>query len=85
MQVQPARWLYFTGSLLSALASAYNLLWMISSASLASGYCRNSFSLFAEELRCRQPQIAMILTAFFAVLFLYLFWRGVRAGRRSAT
>ena len=84
MQARLGRLLYFSAACLSGLTSLYCLLWIISSASLASGYCHNNFSLFAAEFRCRQPQIAMILTAIFGALCVYLFWRGARAGRRSA-
>ena len=84
MQMSRKRWPWFAGAALSLLAAGYNFLWIISSASLASGYCGGKFSLFAEEFRCRQPHLAMLLTAVFAGAFVHLVLRGVRAGRRSA-
>jgi hypothetical protein len=72
------------GSVLSGLASAYCFLWIFSAASLASGFCGNQFSLFAEHLRCRQVHFAMILTALFGALCLYLGWRAARAGNTPA-
>ena len=76
------RWPWFGGAVLSALAAAYSFLWIVSSASLASGYCGDRFSLFADEFRCRQPHLAMSLTALFAGASIVLLMRGMRAGRR---
>lgn len=41
--------------------SLWSLMWLFSSTSLASEFCSNSFSLFHEEFRCRQPYLAVIL------------------------
>jgi len=71
------------GSILSALGSFYCFLWIFSAASLASGYCKGEFSLFAEALRCKQVHIAMILTVLFAALCVYFSWKAVRASQRS--
>ena len=78
------RALLTTGSVLCGLGAVYCFLWIFSAASLASGFCGNSFSLFAEHLRCRQVHFAMILTALFALLCVYLGWRAARAGRGTA-
>lgn len=59
-------WL-IAGSVLSFLTSLYCGLWLIQTASLDSGYCGDRFSLFAEEIRCRQGHVAMLLAAFFFV------------------
>ena len=72
------------GSILCGLASVYCFLWIFSAASLASGFCGNSFSLFAEHLRCRQVHFAMILTVLFLLLCMYLGWRAARVTQRPA-
>lgn len=74
-------WL-IAAAVLSALASMYCALWILSAASLASGYCGSNFSLFAEEGRCRQVHIAMILAVVFAVLCVCL---GRKARQRVGT
>lgn len=66
------------GSLLFALTSLYCLGWVFSAASLASGYCGNNFSLFAEALRCRQVHFAMLLTIAFGLACMYCLWRALR-------
>ena len=76
--------LFGLGAGLSLLACLYCALWILSAASLASGYCGGRFSLFAEEFRCRQAHIAMLLTIAFGVLSGFLAWRAVRAHRSSA-
>ena len=73
-----------SGSVLCGLAAVYCFLWIFSAASLASGFCRNGFSLFAEHLRCRQVHFAMILTVLFSLLCVFLDWRAARAGHRPA-
>ena len=75
---------FWVGAAISLFACLYCALWILSAASLASGYCSNRFSLFAEEFRCRQAHIAMLLTLGFGVGSAYLGWRAVRAGRRGA-
>ena len=82
--VSKSRVLFWLGAALSLLACLYCALWILSAASLASGYCGNRFSLFAEEFRCRQVHIAMLLTLGFGVISGYLGWRAVRVGRRNA-
>ena len=42
------------------LGSAYCLLWVLSSASLACAACNCDYALFAEQVRCRQPYIAAL-------------------------
>ena len=72
------------GSVLCELGAIYCFLWIFSAASLASGFCGNSFSLFAEHLRCRQVHFAIILTVLFLLLCVFLGWRATRAGHRPA-
>ena len=76
-------WLW-VGAAMSFVACTYCALWILSAASLASGYCGNEFSLFADEFRCRQVHVAILLTLGFGVLFSYFIWRAVRTVRRSA-
>lgn len=83
MKAPKARPWLIAGSLLSGLASAYCFLWILSAASLASGFCEGKFSLFAGHLRCRQVHFALILTVLFALLSTYLGWRAARAGRKA--
>ncbi|HDZ48220.1 hypothetical protein LCGC14_0209760 [marine sediment metagenome] len=83
MKARSRPW-FIAGSILSALASLYCFLWIFSAASLASGFCGSDFSLFAEHLRCRQVHFAMILTALFGLLCVYLGWRAARAGHGAA-
>ncbi|MBI2255111.1 MAG: hypothetical protein HYU58_10875 [Proteobacteria bacterium] len=52
-----SRLLWILGSLL-AFVCGYALLWIASSASLAMTACNNEFSLFHEDFRCRQPDLA---------------------------
>lgn len=49
------------------LMSLWCLMWVLSSASLSSGFCDSKFSLFHEHFRCRQPNIAFILWLVFGV------------------
>ena len=78
------RALLISGSVLCGLGALYCFLWIFSAASLASGFCVNGFSLFAEHLRCRQVHFAMILTVFFLLLCVFLCWRAARASHRPA-
>jgi len=66
------------------MASLYCFLWIFSAAILASGFCGFDFSLFAEYLRCRQVHFAMILSALFGLLCVYLSWRAARARQGAA-
>jgi hypothetical protein len=50
-------------SVVLALAGLYCGLWIFSSASLSCLACNCEYSLFAPTVRCRQPYIAMILSA----------------------
>lgn len=64
--------LYFLISAVALCVALWSLMWMFSSASLASGHC-GEFSLFHEAFRCRQPYIAVIilsLSSFVAVVSL---------------
>ena len=78
------RALLVAGSVLCGLGAVYCFLWMFSAASLASGFCGNSFSLFAEHLRCHQVHFAMILTILFLLLCVLLGRRAAHAGHRPA-
>jgi hypothetical protein len=78
------RTLLISGSVICGLGAIYCFLWIFSAASLASGFCGNSFSLFAEHLRCRQVHFAMILTVLFLLLCVFLGWRAARASHRPA-
>ena len=74
-------------SLVLLLAACWFFLWMLSSASLASGYCGSSFSLFHEQFKCRQPNIAFILCLCSSVVSLVFLWLGIKniASRKNAT
>ena len=63
------------------LTGLYCLLWVASSSSLAFVDCNGSYSLFAENTRCRQPPIAGLLSlASFLLASLLVF-----LGRKSST
>ncbi|WP_291781588.1 hypothetical protein [Luteibacter sp.] len=83
MKIKSIHWLT-AGSILSALGSLYFFLSIFAAASLASGYCKGKFSLFAEAMRCRQVHFAMILTILFAALCAYLGWKAARASQRNS-
>jgi hypothetical protein len=67
-------WLPLALGVIALLVSMWGFLWMISSASLASGYCKGDFSLFHEAFRCRQPYLAMILFGVFLIVSAGSFW-----------
>jgi hypothetical protein len=69
---------YIAAAVVLTLGGLYSLMWMISSASLACGYCNCTYSLFAESFRCRQPDLALVL----AVLLFASAWLFGRAARR---
>jgi hypothetical protein len=56
------RTLLYTVAVALGIASLYCLLWVFSSADLAATACGYKFSLSAPTFRCRQPQVAMILS-----------------------
>jgi hypothetical protein len=62
------------GAIIALVATAYCTLWAFSSADLAFLPCNGNFALNAPTFRCRQPQIAMILSAAFLALALALLW-----------
>jgi hypothetical protein len=67
------------------LASAYGLLWTISSSHMAHEACGGQFSLFHEHFRCRQPQLGILLfvAAGLPSAAMYLVrWRRWRRDRR---
>jgi hypothetical protein len=75
-------WFFVTASVVSMLACIWFALWFITAASLASGYCGDTFSLFASEFRCRQPHLAMVgasVTFGLTLLFAIRSWRAAHA------
>jgi hypothetical protein len=48
-------------AVLLLLLAAWSLLWVISSSSMAFSECAGSYSLWAENPRCRQPPLAGLL------------------------
>jgi hypothetical protein len=58
-----ARVLCLLGAIFLALAGLYCLLWLASSSSLACTACNCTYSLLAENARCRQPPLAGLLAA----------------------
>jgi hypothetical protein len=76
-------WIYFLFSFLAFGASLWSLLWLFSSASLASGFCNNHFSLLHEHLRCRQPYLAIISCVVLGLISLILFFVGLRRFKRD--
>jgi hypothetical protein len=56
-----AKALSYLGAGVLVLCSIYCLLWLMASSSLACEACNCSYSLFAENPRCRQPPIAGLL------------------------
>ena len=65
-------------SLVLLLAACFFLLWIFSSASLASEYCKSNFSLFHEQFRCRQPNIAFVLCLCSSVAGVIFMWLGIK-------
>ncbi len=60
------------------LLSGWGLLWLLSSSSLASGFCENDFSLFHEHFRCRQPYLAIMLVVVSGAAFMYFLVSGIK-------
>ena len=83
------RKIYFFSSVVLFIAALWFLMWIFSSASLASGYCNNKFTFFHEEFRCRQPYIALIgffvtgLLAVVAIILGILNWKKQRLAARK--
>jgi len=69
---------YYIAGFVLLLGSLWSLMWVFSSASLASGFCEGHFSLFHEHFRCRQPYIATILFLSLLVASIVLFILGRR-------
>ncbi len=74
-------------SLVLLLAAGWFFLWILSSASLAGEYCKSNFSLFHEQFRCRQPNIAFIFCVCSSVASVVFLCLGIKniAGRKNAT
>lgn len=60
------------------IVAGYGLLWIVSSSHLAHEFCEGDFSLFHEQVRCRQPYFGLILFAVSAPLSCALFILGRR-------
>jgi hypothetical protein len=58
-------------------------MWVFSSGSLASGYCKGEFSLFHEEFTCRQPDLALILWLATGIGCILLFVFGYKNYKRG--
>jgi len=65
-------------AIISLGISLYGLMWVFSSAILASGYCGSEFSLFHPEFRCKQPYIAMIMFVVFGISSVMFIWQGFK-------
>jgi hypothetical protein len=74
----PPKYVWFGLATLSLLAAGWSLLWVISSASLACQACDCTYSLFADNPRCRQPVIAEILFAAFFLVAIVAAIVGIR-------
>jgi hypothetical protein len=72
--------IYFLISLITLFIALWGLMWIFSSASLASEHCKD-FKLFHEEFRCRQPYIALIIFLFFIGISVLTFVAGFRKRR----
>ena len=80
------RTMYFVSFAFAALLTAcglYCVLWIFSSADLAFVACHNTYSLFSQYPRCRQPYVAMILATVFLALALIVALRARRSYKRS--
>lgn len=66
---------------IAALGCVYTFLWIFSSASLASQACNAHFSLFAGSVRCRQPYIAMLMSAALLAMTVWTLRLALRKGR----
>jgi len=70
-------------SIIFFIASCYCLLWVLSSSSLAFQACDGAYSLFHQNIRCRQPYIATILSIVFGILSIFLMYSGIKNIRIS--
>ena len=57
------RVLCYSGAFLFVAAAVYCFLWFLSSSSLACMACNCTYTMFAENARCRQPPVAALLGA----------------------
>jgi uncharacterized membrane protein len=76
-------WIYFLFGVVAFIASIWSLLWVFSSASLASGFCNSHFTFWHEHFRCRQPYFALCTCIAFGVISLILFIVGLRRFKRD--
>lgn len=61
--------------------AAWAILWLFSSYSMAFSACNGTFSLSAVDVRCRQPQLAMMLCALSLLLGAMLGIFALKAGK----
>ncbi len=84
MKIDKKTFIYFVFGIIFFLASIWCLMWIFSSASLASEFCLNQFNLFHEDFRCKQPYIASIGFLLTGIGSLILFVFGIRRITRKA-
>ncbi|WP_368352455.1 MULTISPECIES: hypothetical protein [Comamonadaceae] len=63
------------------LVFLWSVMWLFSSASLASGPCQGKFSLTHELFRCRQPFIAMIFIGASFLISTFFFCQSIKIFR----
>lgn len=68
-------------AVLFILCGLFCLLWIVSSISLAFADCNGTYSFFTENIRCRQPPIAGLLSlaSFLVAVVLFVIGRKSRA------
>jgi hypothetical protein len=80
MRSRLSRPVWFVIAAVLLLIAGWSLLWVFSSGSLACQACNCTYSLFAENPRCRQPVIAeLVLVAALllaGVAAAFGIWRG---------
>ena len=71
--------IYYIAGFVMLTGALWSVMWIFSSASLASGFCEGQFNLFHEHFRCRQPYIASILFLLLLAVSIILFVLGRRS------
>ncbi len=69
-------------ALIFFLIFLWSVMWLFSSASLASGPCQGKFSITHELLRCRQPFIATFFIGTSFLIFTLLFYQSIKTFRK---
>lgn len=72
----PARYICYLLAVVLLIASAFCLLWVLSSSSMAFTECKGQYELFADNDRCRQPPLAALLALANLVGAIALAWIG---------